>query len=68
MSDPVPVGENEAVALIILGWRVERLVNECGVDLEHTRALALNPHVDWHELEHLLAAGCPLAVALEIVA
>lgn len=38
---------------------------ELGVPLE--KAVALSEHVDYHELEKLLANGCPLKVALRIV-
>lgn len=45
-------------------WRTLRLM-ELGVPLE--KAVALSEHVDYHELEKLLANGCPLKVALRIV-
>jgi hypothetical protein len=50
----------------LLRWRTERLV-ALGYDFGHATVLAFTP-VDLHELERLIAQGCPPATAARIAA
>ena len=47
-------------------WRTERLV-ALGYELAEAAVLAFS-HLDIHELENLIANGCPPAIAVRIVA
>jgi hypothetical protein len=46
-------------------WHIERF-KELGYEGHQAEIMEL-AHVDWHELEDLLAKGCPLEWALEIL-
>jgi hypothetical protein len=50
--------------LTVMRWRTERLV-ELGYALGEAARLALST-VDLHELERLIAKGCPLDLAVRI--
>jgi hypothetical protein len=50
--------------LTVMRWRTERLV-ELGYALGEAARLALS-EVDVHELERLIAKGCPLDLAVRI--
>jgi hypothetical protein len=52
--------------LTVMRWRTQRLV-ELGYALGEAARLALSD-VDVHELERLIANGCPLDLALRIAA
>ena len=52
--------------LNVLQWRIERLV-VLGYELREAAFLAIS-QVDVHELERLIAKGCPLATAVRIAA
>jgi hypothetical protein len=52
--------------LAIVGWRTERLL-ALGYGLREAAFLALS-QVDLHELERLIANGCPPATAVRIAA
>ena len=52
--------------LAIVGWRTERLL-ALGYELREAAFLALS-QVDVHELERLIASGCPPATAVRIAA
>ncbi len=60
--EPGPYDEELTVVL----WRTERLV-ALGYELAEAAVLAFS-HLDVHELENLIAKGCPPAVAVQIVA
>ena len=47
-------------------WRTERLV-ALGYELREGAVLAFS-HLDVHELENLIAKGCPPAIAVQIAA
>lgn len=49
----------------VLDWRLQRAL-ELGLDFEQAQELA-HSDADLHQLENLLAAGCPVATAWEIV-
>jgi hypothetical protein len=52
--------------LALAGWRTERLL-AIGYELQEAAFLALS-QVDVHELERLIAHGCPPATAVRIAA
>ena len=52
--------------LMIVGWRTERLL-ALGYELREAAFLALS-RVDVHDLERLIAKGCPPATAVRIAA
>ena len=52
--------------LTVVLWRTERLV-ALGYELAEAAVLAFS-HLDVHELENLIAKGCPPAVAVQIAA
>lgn len=47
-------------------WRYDR-IRELGIEPGTAAVLAADHDIDWHQLEHLLAGGCPIRVALEII-
>ena len=52
--------------LDVFRWRSQRLL---GIGYEPEKAAGLaSSHVDIHELEHLIANGCPLETAVRIAA
>lgn len=60
-----PKQRDDPEAADVYAWRRDRFLH-LGVDESRAADLAHSP-VDWHELDRLLAAGCPLELALEIV-
>ena len=56
--------ERSGEALLIRDWRIEQLRS---LGLPRVAADVVADSVDWHDLAALLARGCPLALALEIV-
>ena len=52
--------------LTVVLWRTERLV-ALGYELREGAVLAFS-HLDVHELENLIAKGCPPAIAVQIAA
>jgi hypothetical protein len=52
--------------LTVVFWRTERLV-ALGYELREAAVLAFS-HLDIHELENLIARGCPPATAVRIAA
>jgi hypothetical protein len=52
--------------LTVLRWRTERLV-ALGYELREAAFLAIS-QIDVHELERLIASGCPPATAARIAA
>lgn len=53
-------------ALNVISWRQYRLL-EMGFEVEDAEALSLLPHVDLHEVEHLLNQGCSPSTCAELV-
>ena len=49
---------------LVLAWRTEQLRR---LGLPRALAETYAGSVDWHEIEELVARGCPLPTALEIV-
>lgn len=51
--------------LEVIGWRTERLLT-IGYEFRQAAGLALS-RIDIHDLERLVARGCPLGTAARIV-
>ena len=58
------VEERSDEELLIHTWRVEQLER---LGLPRVLAEAFPELVDWHEIDELVARGCPAELALEIV-
>ena len=61
-ADLVPDAPDEELS--IQAWRTEQLEH---LGLSRTLAETYADLVDWHEIAALVAHGCPLELALEIV-